>query len=221
MSKCMNKDEFIYRQNRIYKEIEECTLRLDKLERAVFHNQGGYMIALRHSNDVIESIQAFNEEVAKIIPIMNYDKCNIHTTMATYQTQAHFEPDKQMLSKISDILCLSGYSYGKEKMHYYDYLLDCSAIILAGKFNETFYNHCVHIVSALRENGIEFQYPWGTHITVCRFLENGSQEQVEEVKMLIHKHKKELQSIPPAIDIGHYKNDGQRFELYTYKKIIL
>ena len=49
-----------------------------------------------------------------------------------------------------------------------------------------FYNHCVHIVSALRENKMEFQYPWGTHITVCRFLEDGSQEQVQEVKMLLH-----------------------------------
>ena len=131
----MTKQEFIYKQNRIYKEIEACNLKLDKLERAVFHNQGGYIIALRHSKDIVESIKELNKEIAKIIPIMNYDEYSIHTTMATYQVQTQFEPDEQILARISDILLTSNYAYEKMKIDYYDYLLDYSSIILACKFN--------------------------------------------------------------------------------------
>lgn len=115
----------------------------------------------------------------------------------------------------------SGYVYKKMEICYYDYLLDYSSIILAGEFNEIFYKNCEHIVSVLRQNKMLFQYPWGMHITVCRFLEHGNQEQVQEIKRLICDFKKQLQSVPVSIDIGYFKNDGKHFELCTNKKIIL
>jgi len=217
----MKQDEFIYKQNKIYKEIEECSLKLDKLKRSVFCNQGGYIIALRHSKDIIEIIKEINKKIEKIIRIMYYDECNIHTTMATYHEQTQFEPDEQILDKISDILLSASYDYEKMKICYYNFLLDYSSLILAGEFNKVFYKNCENVISSLRNNKMIFKYPWGIHITVCRFLEDGNQEQVQEVKRLISDYKRELQSVPPSIDIGYYINDGKKFELYTYKKILL
>ena len=55
---------------------------------------------------------------------------------------------------------------------------------------------------------MEFKFPCGTHITVCRFLEASNYET-------------EIYSETQAVDIGYYTNDGKKFELHTYKRIMI
>ena len=88
----VEKNEFTVRQTRIYNEIEENALNLDRLKKAEFRNNGGYIIALRHSDNVIEIIKELNEKISEIIPIMKYDEFNIHTTMASFGECPEFKP---------------------------------------------------------------------------------------------------------------------------------
>ena len=194
----VEKNEFTVRQTRIYNEIEENALNLDRLKKAEFRNNGGYIIALRHSDNVIEIIKELNEKISEIIPIMKYDEFNIHTTMASFGECPEFKPVEQVLDTISDY----------------------SALILAGEFNEAFYKNCKNIISALQSENMEFKFPWGTHITVCRFLEDGDYEKVQQLKNVLGNYETEIYSELQVIDIGYYTNDGKKFELHTYKRIM-
>lgn len=215
----MTKEEFINKQKRIYKEIQTDANHLSKLTPIAFHNQGGYIVALRHSDDVVEAIEKFNDRIEKMIPIMKYDRTNLHTTMATFQVQDHFEPDENMLDRMLDVL--KGRSLTCEPMEigYREYLLDRSAIILAGEFCEGFYVNSTNLISALQDDGFQFKYPWGTHITACRFKEKGSLEQIREIQAVIAESQINLTSVPKQIDVGYYRNDGERFELCVYESL--
>ena len=98
--------------------------------------------------------------------------------------------------------------------------MDYSALILAGEFNEAFYKNCKNIISALQSENMEFKFPWGTHITVCRFLEDGDYEKVQQLKNVLGNYETEIYSELQVIDIGYYTNDGKKFELHTYKRIM-
>lgn len=217
----VGKNEFTVRQTRIYNEIEENALNLDRLKKAEFRNNGGYIIALRHSDNAIEIIKELNEKISEIIPIMKYDEFNIHTTMASFGECPEFKPVEQVLDTISDILLSASAGYEKMKIYYYNLLLDYSALILAGKFNGAFYKNCKNIISALQSENMEIKFPWGTHITVCRFLEDGDNKKVQQLKNVLGNYETEIYSEPQAIDIGYYTNDGKKFELHTYKRIML
>ena len=216
----VEKNEFTVRQTRIYNEIEENALNLDRLKKAEFRNNCGYIIALRHSDNVIEIIKELNEKISEIIPIMKYDEFNIHTTMASFGECPEFKPVEQVLDTISDILLSASAGYEKMKIYYYNLLLDYSALILAGEFNEAFYKNCKNIISALQSENMEFKFPWGTHITVCRFLEDGDYEKVQQLKNVLGNYETEIYSELQVIDIGYYTNDGKKFELHTYKRIM-
>ena len=56
--------------------------------------------------------------------------------MATYQVQNHFMPDENVLDKIIDALKAKSLSTQPMKIRYNQYLLDSSAIIIAGDFCE-------------------------------------------------------------------------------------
>lgn len=195
-------------------------MNLDRLKKAEFRNNGGYIIALRHSDNVIEIIKELNEKISEIIPIMKYDEFNIHTTMASFGECPEFKPVEQVLDTISDILLSASAGYEKMKIYYYNLLLDYSALILAGEFNEAFYKNCKNIISALQSENMEFKFPWGTHITVCCFLEDGDYEKVQQLKNVLGNYETEIYSELQVIDIGYYTNDGKKFELHTYKRIM-
>jgi len=99
-------------------------------------------------------------------------------------------------------------------------------MLLAGEFCEEFFINCQNIISGLKDGGLEFRYPWGTHITTCRFLENGNKEQIQDIQEVI----KEIQSLMAKrgdllkskifqMDVGYYKNDGRSFDLQVYERI--
>ena len=131
-----------------------------------------------------------------------------------------FKPVEQVLDTISDILLSASAGYEKMKIYYYNLLLEYSALILAGEFNEAFYKNCKNIISALQSENMEFKFPWGTHITVCRFLEDGDYEKVQQLKNVLGNYETEIYSELQVIDIGYYTNDGKKFELHTYKRIM-
>ena len=67
---------------------------------------------------------------------------------------------------------------------------------------------------------MEFKFPCGTHITVCRFLEASNYEKVQQLKNVLGNYETEIYSETQAVDIGYYTNDGKKFELHTYKRIM-
>ena len=140
----VGKNEFTVRQTRIYNEIEENALNLDRLKKAEFRNNGGYIIALRHSDNAIEIIKELNEKISEIIPIMKYDEFNIHTTMASFGECPEFKPVEQVLDTISDILLSASAGYEKMKIYYYNLLLDYSATLNIKQENliGAFYKNC-------------------------------------------------------------------------------
>ena len=215
----MNFSDYINRQNAIYNELWCNSDLLDNLYPHDFINRGGYIIALRHSHSITDSIEKLNTKINEIIPIMKYDRTNIHTTIATYLAKDNFIPDERILAKIIHIFDGNTIAFGKIKICYSDYLIDKSAMILAGNPNAGFFNNCDNIIKLLHKENLLFEFPWGAHITVCRFLQNGSKKQIEELYNLINESKELYESTPMYIDIGYSENNGREFKLNLYKRI--
>jgi len=215
----MNFTDYIHRQNAIYNELRCNSKLLDNLYPHDFINSGGYIMALRHSNNITDNIEKLNEKINKIIPIMKYDRTNLHTTFATYLMKDNFIPDKRVLDKIIHIFEEITIKFEKIRISYSDYLIDNSAIILAGNPNIGFFNNCNNIIELLHNEKLLFDFPWGAHITVCRFLQNGSKKQIEDLHKLISESNDLYESTPMYIDIGYSENNGREFKLNLYKRI--
>jgi len=215
----MNFSDYISRQNAIYDELRCNVDLLDKLYPHDFIDRGGYIIALRHSHSITDSIEKLNTKINEIIPIMKYDRTNIHTTIATYLAKDNFIPDERILAKIIHMFDGNAIVFEKIKICYSNYLIDKSAMILAGNPNVGFFNNCDNIIKLLHKENLLFEFPWGAHITVCRFLQNGSKKQIEELYNLINESKALYESTPMYTDIGYCENNGREFKLNVYKRI--
>ena len=73
----MNFSDYISRQNAIYDELRCNVDLLDNLYPHDFIDRGGYIIALRHSHSITDSIEKLNTKINEIIPIMKYDRKQI------------------------------------------------------------------------------------------------------------------------------------------------
>ncbi len=218
----MTFSDFIEKQEGIYKEFKDTSkVELEGIVPKVIENQGGYIIAYRHSNNIVDGISEISEKVSKIIPSIIYNEHNIHTTLATFQVCDDFAVDNKILESITNILYANLPLVKDIKIEYNQWLMNQDSGIVAGNPNVAFFENARKIVDYAGKRDIQLKSPWGAHITVSRFLEKVSNEHTLELLRLFKSNKPLGISIPEYVDVGYFVLTSKEFKLNVHQRFKL
>ncbi|WP_291583647.1 hypothetical protein [Clostridium sp. UBA6640] len=197
--------EFLEKQEKIYTEFKDTSkVREEGLVPQISINKGGYIIALRHSRNIINAADKFTKEVDTIISSIKYDESNIHTTLGTYEVKDEFSPANKTLELIINAAKYSVSSIKGIQIDYNEWLMNQDTGIIAGISNISFFEYIKKLNEYAQMNGIELKRPWGAHITVSRFLEKISYDKTLELLDIFKKSKPIGISIPKYLDVGYF-----------------
>lgn len=215
----MTFSEFIAKQDGIYAEFRDTSkIELDGIVPKIFDNQGGYIVAYRHSNNVIDGIREFSEKISKIVPSIKYHEDNIHTTLSTFQVLDNFAFDETILDSVTNIVQANLPLIKNVKIDYNEWLMNESTGIVGGKPNLAFFENIKKVVEYALKRGIQLKFPWGAHITISRFLEKISNEQTLELLNLFKNSKPLGISTPEYVDVGYSVLTPKEFKLNVYER---
>ncbi|MEW9096902.1 MAG: hypothetical protein AB2417_17640 [Clostridiaceae bacterium] len=211
--------EFIEKQEKIYAEFRDTSkVEADGVIPQISYNKGGYIIALRHSDNIVAGIEQFTEKISRVTPIIKYEESNIHTTLATYQVVDGFSPAKDILENLMNIVCDNFSLIKKIEIDYHEWLMNQDSGIAGGTPNLDFYENVRRIVEYAHGCGIDLKFPWGAHITISRFLEKISHEQTLEL-LNIFKNSNPLGiSRPKYIDVGYFILTPKNFKINVFER---
>tara|TARA_Y100000310_G_C20659174_1_gene803690 strand:+ start:784 stop:1950 length:1167 start_codon:yes stop_codon:yes gene_type:complete len=208
---------------------------------AIAEGQNGYIVLLRHPEEVVGPVTEHSQKIAQVIPSITYDDRNMHTTAITALVQPGVaEPDNEILNVLCRTVQYENRSsllvrsitplieYRNEfKNNSWGYNKD--TVIVKGKPNLMF----THLIQTLVHNFEELKDPnhsdveeitfdlnpsWGSHITAARFLEEASPEQVEELERLIKVAPVVGVGKPTHLEVGHFNLDQEGFRIETYER---
>lgn len=211
--------EFLAKQESIYTEFRNTSkIELEGIIPKIFENQGGYIIAYRHSENIIEGIKEFSEKISRIVPSIIYNEGNIHTTLATFQVSDNFVFDKILLKNIINSVHASVPLIKKVEIEYTEWLMNQDSGIVGGIPNPAFFENIKKVVEYAMKAGIQLKSPWGAHITISRFLESVSKEQTLELLNLFKNSKPLGLSKIEYVDVGYSVLTPKEFKLNIYER---
>ncbi|WP_027625614.1 MBL fold metallo-hydrolase [Clostridium lundense] len=125
--------EFLEKQDKIYSEFRDTLkIKVEGLKPNIEENKGGYIIALKHSDNIINNISNITSKIYKEIACIKYDGGNIHTTLATYNECIGFKANKEELELIANI-AENNISLIKDvKINYLECLMNQDTVIVEG-----------------------------------------------------------------------------------------
>lgn len=217
----MEFNDFLAKQEGIYEKFRASGVKEKGLSPNVPEKQGGYLVIFRHPDNITSRLENFSERVNEVIPIIKYGRENAHTTISDYMVGDDFSPDETVLNGLSRAVHLQLDTTRGVEIDYRNWMLNQNTGIVAGYPNANFTNGAERIVEYAKLRGLELHMPWGAHITACRFLEEGNQEQVDEVLRLFKEEKPLGASYPTSIDVGHFSFSREGLEITTHERFPL
>ncbi len=214
--------KFLDNQNRIYAEFRRMReFKGEGVKPNIQENKGGYIIALRHLNTMVNEINKITTEIYNEVDCIEYNENNIHTTLGTYDEHIGFKANKFDLEKLYNIAKRNISLLKNIKIKYDEWLINQDSIIIAGQPSLEFVNYMSAIESEANKNEIKIKRPWGAHITIGRFLNNIPNENRANILNKLENNVKIIISEPKKIDVGYYKLANNQFNFYVYKSIEL
>ncbi|WP_238884085.1 hypothetical protein [Clostridium sp. YIM B02551] len=218
----MNYSNFLENEERIYSEFRDTSkVIVEGLKPNIQENKGGYIIALRHPDNVINNIKNITSKIYKEVKCIKYDESNIHTTLATYNECVGFKLIKDELELISNIAINNRLIIKDTKIYYSECLINQDSIIVSGTPNENFIEYLDSIEREASRYNIKLKMPWGAHITIIRFLEQVEHDKILNILDIVKDYKEIGLSIPISIDIGYFSLTKDTFDINVYKSINL
>jgi hypothetical protein len=182
--------------------------------------EGGYLIAFKHDSDLCQKLEVFSRRISQIVPAIVYDSSMVHTTISDYGIKEGFNLDKKVLDNLCS--CVNGaINMERPKLCYLDWLFNQNSVIVAGLPCKEFFEISKYICSLGNSKGIKLRMPWGTHITVSRFLEEKTPEELSDFFKLIKEAPLIGVSNPRQIEVGYFNYGLNGFYLNTYEKFNL
>lgn len=171
----MTSKDFIQKQNEIYADFKKVQDELvdiglePRLPKDT--NLSGYLVILRHSKRVLKEASNFSHMISKITDSLVYEPNHIHTTITDYLISESTEFDPFLLKDLNQMVKNLKSSFNPFSIRYFDWLINRDSIIAAGNPDHEFFKIADTIVKTGQDAGIQFRYPYMSHITVSRFFE--------------------------------------------------
>ena len=194
----------------------------DKIEETIPNipeSQGGYIIVLRHPEDISERVSSFSKRISSCVPALTYDRDTIHTTLSDHIPEGVFEPDQSILRNLCD--AVSNIERTPPSIDYTSWLYNPNTVLVAGNPDKKFLEMIEKIKAEMQEKETELRLPWGAHITTNRFTERKTNRELFDFFKLMQEAPVLGKSKPKYIDVGHFSFSEQGFRITTYERFNL
>jgi len=206
------------KQREIYDRFARSTDEVEGIIPNIPESQGGYLIILRHSEEISEKAASFSDRISNCVPALTYDRDTIHTTISDYGLSEDFEPDQSILRKLCDAVLSMEES---PIIDYTSWLYNPNTVIVAGNPNRQFLEIAEEIKTNAQGKGIELRLPWGAHITANRFTKKKTRNELSDFFKLMQEAPILGKSKPEHLDVGHFKLNKQGFGITTYERFTI
>ena len=214
----MTFNEWIQRQHAIYNDFEQqraWVLNNGSLPGAVLATgEGGYIVALRHSLEISQSIADLANKINHIIPSIIYDNSNVHTTLISFGQDSNFAPKSEILTILLEAIKLASVKGFKPTIDFDKWLINREAVIAAGRPNDDFYNLFMDLSGTISRLGLEVGLPKMSHITVARFREAVDPGTLRQVDELLHTTPPPHVSTNMKVVSGYFSLTPTSFRLH-------
>lgn len=216
--------KFLKKQNSIYDDFRRNSVREKGTKpSSALNGQAGYIVALRHPNQITLPISNFTHELQKSTPGLVYDPNNVHTTILTYavQEKENFELESSLIEKISKGVGKSLEIPWKSRIDFSEWLYNQDTVIIAGQPNKDFIDYSERIVEEINGKGLDVKMPWGAHITAFRFSQRQNPKELRDFFNIMEKCPNLGISVPQSVDIGYFTLIPEGFMLRTLERFSL
>ncbi|MAE13807.1 hypothetical protein CMO92_04535 [Candidatus Woesearchaeota archaeon] len=190
--------------------------------KPVIEGQGGYLIALRHNDSVVEPMARFAERLTDIVPVITYDASNVHTALSAPHVSPRFAPDDQILEELAVGVFQMVHALEKPSISYIEWLYNQDTVILAGNPDQRFYTNLLKMERFFRDQGQSLPLPAMAHMTAARFTEPVPPCHLHDFYELMQDAPDIGTSKPEEILVGYFTMDAKNgFKVHEYESLIL
>ncbi len=218
----MDFEEFLKNQEEVYAKFgDQKKLREQGLVPNVSQIYGGgYLVSFRYPNDVTSRVDDLSRRVSAIIPSIEYNYDNIHTTLTNYHQGVGFSPNGNILDALSEASRTVRNRVRPPVVDFRRWLYNQDSLIAAGYPNDLFLEASKVLDDGVRKTGLRFKSAWGAHITANRFLEDVEPEKLEEFFRLVDSTSVPGTSQPFAIDVGYVSTSPEGFVYQVTDRVL-
>lgn len=212
-------EQWSARMQEIYDGFSKGDERVESTISTIPESQGGYLIILRHSQEISEKIARFSERVSLSVPSIKYDAETIHTTISDYSLTSELEPDEEVLRNLSESVISS--SRISSRINYLDWRYNTNTVLVEGRPEKQFLDLSKEIRESAQKKGIDLRLPWGAHITTNRFTENLAKAELSDFFRLMQEAPEIGLSVPRYLDVGYFQLNKQGLNITFYERFNL
>ncbi len=137
----------------------------------------GLLLILRYPDALTRLLAQASSTIGNVIPAIPYSADNLHTTLATGSklTQSTENEANALEIQVNNwfmnhALPLTQTRLDSISITFTDWLFNSNTLIAASKANAGFWQLAEQLVDSANRADIALSMPWGSHITVSRFL---------------------------------------------------
>ncbi|MEK6951266.1 MAG: hypothetical protein AABX13_06100 [Nanoarchaeota archaeon] len=208
-------ETFLQGQQQVYNKFKAAcqTIRAEgTTPPKTIENRDGYLIFLKHPEEIVDRCTNLSRKIAKVVPAMTYERIAVHTTLGVVGMQYH-PPEQHSINResvalLEDALHSVSKDFPAVTIPYEGWLYNQDTTIAQGMAGETF----VHLADSVHESFQKYkvaerigkvQQPWGGHITISQFLEHTLPEHLREFFRAIEEEPILPLSNPGAVCLGY------------------
>lgn len=182
--------------------------------------EAGMLVVLKYPPELTERLHQASLAVASTIPALTYAPEALYTTVAVgpkLHDLTDHEASKSEL-QFSSWFFEEGLALGQSlteriQITFTEWLYNSNTLIAASKANQHFWQLADQLVSSANKRSIRSAMPWGSHVTVSRFLADKTPASVmrEPLSQLPALPTKAI--TPQGLELVHYECDSHGFRL--------
>lgn len=143
----------------------------------------GCLLVLGYGPELTTPLAQLSRNIAAQMPALIYDENNLHTTLATGPKMPPFKQSddnhRQLFNQFERFLHQSAApliqtNLARIHIRLEGLIYNSSSLIAAGQANQAFWDLAEQLTNAAQRCGLSLNMPWGSHITVSRFLPEAS-----------------------------------------------
>jgi len=206
------------KQTRIYDsfrhQMEQDTLNSQCTIKGV---DAGFLVVLKYDTTVTDAIGKLSSSVNLALPSIEYGAHNIHTTLLTgpkIAADASEEDIQEQWDNLKHWFDQQGKAIANMyledvRIDFSAYLYNSNSLIAASEGNDAFWQLAETLMTAANLMGQPLNMPWGSHVTVSRFLQDD--KNLQRIATLIKCAPQLQEATPVDVQLVRFECDKRGF----------
>ena len=207
---------FLKKQNAIYKNAFGTPPTEIVCDKRVKNGVFSYIIVWEYPEKLTSEIENFGKKISKNVSAISYPKEGLHTTIGNSPVAKNSEGNPQIISMLEESMKESISNIKPLHLKNLKWLYNSETVIIASTPDINFTQAFSIIKTATDKRGLTLKPPWGSHITVARFIKETND--LSALNILMKEAPKLENTTAIGINIGYGKINKDGFELQIKKR---